>query len=114
MIGSLSFLGKAAVLAGVYHVAFALALASAAVPGIAGPLWLSSAFALCMGVAMAGLLCQRGNVEKTLKAERDKLELTVQERTLELIKDIEQRKGVEQQLLTREQQLADAQRLAQI
>jgi diguanylate cyclase (GGDEF)-like protein/PAS domain S-box-containing protein len=114
MIGGFSFLGKAAILAGVYYVAVKLSLGSATAPGIASPFWVSSGLALCTGLAMAGLLCQRGKAEKTLKAERDKLELTVQERTLALIKDIEQRKDIEQQLLTREQQLADAQRLAQI
>jgi diguanylate cyclase (GGDEF)-like protein/PAS domain S-box-containing protein len=114
MIGSFSFLGKAALLAGVYYLAVRLSLGSGIAPDIASPFWLPSALALCTGLAMAGLLRQRGKAEKTLKAERDKLELTVQERTLELIKDIEQRKDIEQQLLTREQQLADAQRLAQI
>jgi diguanylate cyclase (GGDEF)-like protein/PAS domain S-box-containing protein len=114
IIGSLSYWGAAAVLACVYYLAVKISLDFVLAPGIVRPMWLPFALALCTGLAMAGLLCQRTEAEKTLKAERDKLELTVQERTLELIKDIEQRKDIEQQLLSREQQLADAQRLAQL
>lgn len=66
------------------------------------------------GLVLANLLCQRAAAEKKIKAERDKLEQTVQERTVELLNDIDERKRIEQELLTREQQLAQAQRLAQI
>jgi diguanylate cyclase (GGDEF)-like protein/PAS domain S-box-containing protein len=113
MIGGFSFLGKAAVVAGAYYFAVNLSLGFG-MPGIGNPAWLPSTLALFTGLAIAGLLCQRSKAEQTLKAERDSLELIVQERTLDLIKDIEQRKDIEQQLLAREQQLADAQRLAQL
>jgi diguanylate cyclase (GGDEF)-like protein/PAS domain S-box-containing protein len=66
------------------------------------------------GLVLASLLCQRAAAEKKIKAERDKLEQTVQERTAELLNDIDERKRIEKELLAREQQLAQAQKLAQI
>jgi diguanylate cyclase (GGDEF)-like protein/PAS domain S-box-containing protein len=112
--GNFSYWSKAAILAGLYCLAFRLALDFAMVPVSARPSWLPTSLALFSGLAIAGLLTRRGVAERTLKTERDKLERTVEERTLALMKDIEQRKDIGQQLFAREQQLADAQRLAQI
>jgi diguanylate cyclase (GGDEF)-like protein/PAS domain S-box-containing protein len=59
------------------------------------------------GLALAGLVHQRRAAESMLLAERASLERRLQDRTESLLIDIEHRKQVEQQL-------ADAQRLAQI
>ncbi len=59
------------------------------------------------GLALASLLHQRSEAERKLRAERDSLERRVHSRTGALVEDIEARKRVEQQL-------ADAQQLAQI
>jgi diguanylate cyclase (GGDEF)-like protein/PAS domain S-box-containing protein len=67
-----------------------------------------------MGLALASLLHQRDEAERSLTAERDELELRVRERTDALRADIEKRKRVEQQLAARERQLAEALHLAQI
>lgn len=66
------------------------------------------------GLALANAVYQRSRAEAALLAERDSLERRVQLRTEALLEDIEARKRIEQRLATREKQLEDAQRLAQV
>lgn len=67
-----------------------------------------------MGLALAGVVYQRNQVETTLRSERAGMEQHVRDRTSDLIMALEERKRFEQQLATRERQLAEAQQLAQI
>jgi diguanylate cyclase (GGDEF)-like protein/PAS domain S-box-containing protein len=66
------------------------------------------------GLALASLIYRNQFAQRELRAERDKLEQRVAERTEELVSDIEARKQIEHRLAMRERQLADAQQLAKI
>jgi diguanylate cyclase (GGDEF)-like protein/PAS domain S-box-containing protein len=67
-----------------------------------------------MSLALASEIYQRSLVETALRKERDGMEQQVRQRTTDLQTEIEERKHFEQELASRERQLAEAQRVAQI